>query len=273
MNEMQALRDDWDQHWTEFSAASEMGPATRYRQRVCLRLLEIKPGGQGVRLLDIGSGPGGFAELFCAQYPFAQYRGLDSSATGIQLASYRVPHAEFEVCDLMEPVREGQTARFGATHAVCSEVLEHLDDPATFLRNTKAYMAPDCRFVVTVPGGQPNAFDRYIGHRRHYTASELRQLLEGAGFTVELATGTGFPFFNLYRLLTTWRGERLKQDVAGPPSLMVRAGTLLFGALFRCNLMSVGWQTVAVARYRPETMGTSFTGSTSGSRSQALRSR
>src|SRR5690242_15018676 len=48
MNETQALHDDWDQHWTEFSAASDMGPATRYRQRVCLRLLGIKAGDEGV---------------------------------------------------------------------------------------------------------------------------------------------------------------------------------------------------------------------------------
>jgi len=246
----QTLCDDWDRHWTDFSEASEMGPATKYRERVCLRMLGLAGLGEGVRVLDIGSGTGGFAELLCERFPRAHVRGLEMSQTGIELAARRVPRAQFEQRDLMAPLT-GAPVRFDATHAVCSEVLEHLDDPVTFLRNATTYMAADCRLVVTVPGGTPNAFDLYIGHRRHYNAEELRHLLHNAGFEVELATGVGFPFFNLYRVLTTWRGERLKRDVSGVASLMVRAGTLVFGLLFRLNLMSAGWQTVAVARYRP----------------------
>jgi SAM-dependent methyltransferase len=201
-------------------------------------------------MLDIGSGTGAFAETFCARYPMARFHGLELSRTGTELGARRVPPAEFEQRNLMAPCTSG-AVRFGATHAICSEVLEHLDNPAVLLRNAAAYMAPGCRVVVTVPGGRPNAFDRHIGHRRHYSGPELGQLLESAGFEVELATGTGFPFFNLYRLLTTWRGERLKQDISGPPSLLVRAGTAVFNPLFRLNSMGAGWQTVAVARYRP----------------------
>jgi SAM-dependent methyltransferase len=247
----QAICDNWDRHWTDFSESSEMGPATKYRQRLAIKLLGVDAGGAEVRMLDIGSGTGGFAQLFCARFSQAKFHGLDLSPTGVALAGRRVPQAVFEQRDLLAPLPEGDAVRFQATHAVCSEVFEHLDDPLVLLRNAAAYMAPGCRLVVTVPGGRPNVFDRYIGHRRHYTALELRQLLESAGFEVERATGAGFPFFNLYRLLTTWRGERLKQDVSGPPSLLVRAGTVIFCLLFRFNLMSTGCQTVAVARYRP----------------------
>jgi trans-aconitate methyltransferase len=251
----QALCDNWDQHWSDFSEAAEMGPAAKYRQRLCLRLLDIDGSGEGVRMLDIGSGTGAFAALFCKQYPQAKLHGLEMSQTGTDLAARRVPHAEFEQRDLLAPLAPGASVRLEATHAVCSEVLEHLDDPATLLRNATAYMAPNCRLIVTVPGGKPNAFDRHIGHRRHYTAEDLKQLLTGAGFQVESATGAGFPFFNLYRALTTWRGERLKVDVAGRPSFPVRMGMLIFGLLLRFNLMSSGWQTVAVARYRPDRGG------------------
>jgi SAM-dependent methyltransferase len=247
-----ALCDDWDRHWTDFSAAGDMAPATRYRQQLCIRLLALTAPGEGVRLLDIGSGTGAFAELFCSRFSKARLRGLELSQTGVDLAACRVPHAEFLQRDLIAPSPNCEDRPFRATHAVCSEVLEHLDDPLTFLRNTKSHMAPDCRLVVTVPGGKPNAFDTYIGHRRHYSAQDLRQLLQTAGFEVELATGVGFPFFNMYRLVTTWRGERLKQDVSGPPSLTVRMGMMIFGFLFRFNLMRWGWQTVAVARHRPD---------------------
>jgi len=250
MNE--ALCDNWDQHWTDFSEAAKNAPATRYRERVCLRLLNIQAPGAGVRMLDIGCGTGGFAELFCSRFPEARLLGLEISQTGVELSAKRVPRAEFVQRDLMAPANAQQDVSFGATHAVCSEVLEHLDDPLTFLLNAKAYMAPDCRLVVTVPGGTLNSFDAYIGHRRHYSPGDLRALLEAAGFQVDLAAGVGFPFFNLYRLLTTWRGDRLKKDVSGPPSLLLRAAMAIFALLFRFNVMTCGLQTVAVARRPPD---------------------
>jgi 2-polyprenyl-3-methyl-5-hydroxy-6-metoxy-1,4-benzoquinol methylase len=249
----EALCDNWDQHWADFSEAAKDAPATRYRERVCLRLLQIPAPGSDVRMLDIGSGTGGFAELFCTRFPEARLLGLEISKTGVELSARRVPRAEFVQRDLMAaPPNDRQQVSFNATHAVCSEVLEHLDDPLTFLLNARVYMSPNCRLVVTVPGGTPNSFDTYIGHRRHYSPANLQTLLEAAGFEVDLATGVGFPFFNLYRLLTTWRGHRLKQDVSGPPSLALRAGMAIFAVLFRFNLMSSGWQTVAVARRRPD---------------------
>jgi SAM-dependent methyltransferase len=139
---------------------------------------------------------------------------------------------------------------FRATHAVCMEVLEHLDEPVRFLKNAKRYLNPNCKFVVTVPGGQPNKFDLLIGHRRHFTGDDLKAVMTEAGFEVELASGIGFPFFNFYRMLTTARGEKLQNDVAGDPSLLVRAGTVIFDLLFRFNLMSSGWQTIGVCRPR-----------------------
>ena len=62
--------------------------------------------------------------------------------------------------------------------AVCSEVLEHLNDPATFLRTATAALSPGATFIVTVPGGPRSEFDRLIGHRRHYTPQSIRQLFE-----------------------------------------------------------------------------------------------
>jgi SAM-dependent methyltransferase len=240
-----AAADDWDAHWKSFSLASEMAPATKYRHQLCIKLLHLNKTGAGVRLLDIGSGTGGFAGLFCSRFPKAEFLGLELSQAGVELSRSRVPQARFERHDLMT-VRP-RTPDFQATHAICSEVLEHLDDPKILLQNAMSFMASGCRIVITVPGGKPNAFDKYIGHRRHYDATALQALLESAGLCVELSTGVGFPFFNLYRLLTTWRGERLKEDVSGSPSMLVRFGTLVFGTLFKLNLTSMGWQTVAVA--------------------------
>jgi SAM-dependent methyltransferase len=248
--------DDWDRHWLDFSAAAELSPATRYRRRLALRLLGKDRHNPAVRMLEIGSGAGQFAAEFLAGAPRAQFLGLELSRTGVEIAARRVPAARFLQRDLSE-INHGGTGLslstgldFHATHALCSDVLEHLDDPALLLRHAAAYMAPGCRLVVTVPGGWYSAFYSHIGHRRHYTPAQLSGLLESAGFAVERASAAGFPFFNLYRMLVTLRGRELIAEAARPPSLLMRVSGRIFDALFRLNLMHPwGWQTVAVARW------------------------
>ncbi|MGA2738125.1 MAG: class I SAM-dependent methyltransferase [Bryobacteraceae bacterium] len=243
--------DNWDRHWVDFSAASELSPATRYRRRLALRLFSKDRHDTSVRMLEIGSGMGQFAGEFLAQTPQAQFLGLELSRSGVDMASCRVPAARFVQRDLLAAATQRDVTDFRATQALCSDVLEHLDDPRLLLRNAAEYMAPGCKLVVTVPGGWYNAFYRHIGHRRHYTPAQLSGLLESAGFTVERAYASGFPFFNIYRMLITLRGQALISDAAQEPSLLMRALGATFDALFHLNLMHPwGWQTVAVARYR-----------------------
>ena len=99
-----------------------------------------------------------------------------------------------------------------------------------------------------------SAFDREIGHRRHFTRDSLRRLLAENGLEVERTAGYGFPFFNLYRLVVILRGRRLMGDVASdsgdaasrPAELAMTA----FRGLFTLNLPwgLGGWQIVGVAR-------------------------
>jgi SAM-dependent methyltransferase len=243
--------DDWDRHWLDFSAAAELSPATRYRRRLALRLLAEDRRNTSVRMLEIGSGAGQFAAEFLTAAPHAQFLGLELSHTGVDIATRRVPAARFLPRDLLARATPDDGVDFRATHALCSDVLEHLDDPALLLRHATAYMAPGCKLVVTVPGGWYSAFYGHIGHRRHYTPAELSDLLESAGFAVERVCAAGFPFFNIYRMLVTLRGQELIAEAARAPSLLMRASGAIFDALFRLNMMHPwGWQTVAVARYR-----------------------
>jgi SAM-dependent methyltransferase len=245
--------DDWDQHWLKFASTSDNGPATKYRRRLIVDALRIPDPVGDLHLLDIGSGTGGFAEEFCAKYPDAHLFGLELSQAGVEIASRRVSSASFLVRNLLEPVKPQDIPPVLATHAVCSEVLEHLDEPEKLLVNATAYMAPGCRLVVTVPGGPMCDFDRAIGHRTHFTADSLSQLLTRAGFEVEGAYGAGFPFFILYRLSLVARGQHLMGDVSvganGAAPWHVRFGGLVFDQLFRFNLPVWGWQMVAIARF------------------------
>jgi trans-aconitate methyltransferase len=243
-------QDDWDRHWTDYASAAERNPAQQYRRRLVLSQLGAR--GARARILDIGSGQGDMIAHLRAMYPGAELCGIDCSREGVELAAQKAPSAAFVVRDLVQPGGPPEEMRGWATHAVCSEVLEHVDEPVSLLANARGYLRAGCRLVVTVPGGPMSAFDRHIGHRRHFTLATLRQTLEQAGFQVETVTGAGFPFFNLYRLVVILRGEGLITDVAGghqDQSAVARLLMSLFRGLFALNLPggAWGWQLVAVA--------------------------
>jgi SAM-dependent methyltransferase len=243
--------DDWDQHWQDQAEVAERNPAQRYRREIACKLLRQSSCAGTARILDIGSGQGDLARDLRRTFPQAELAGLDFSATGIQVASQKVPGARFVQRNLIEPGDPGPLAGW-AQFAVCAEVLEHLDDPALLLKNASEYLAPGCLLIVTVPGGPQSEFDRYIGHRQHFTPAKLRALLESSGFEVELATTAGFPFFNLYRMVVISRGKRLITDVQSGGKNPVGAAVMaLFRPLFSLNVQNTpwGWQTVAAARW------------------------
>jgi 2-polyprenyl-3-methyl-5-hydroxy-6-metoxy-1,4-benzoquinol methylase len=247
-----AQRDDWDRHWLDYADAAEHNPAQRYRRSIVFDLLALGDG--PARVLDVGSGQGDLAAELLRRHPGAELLGLEVSAAGIEIAQRKAPGAGFVHRDLTQRGEPEPQQRGWATHAVCSEVLEHVDQPRELLANAAPYMAPGCRLVVTVPGGPMSAFDRHIGHRRHFSPKALGELLTEAGFDVETAIGAGFPFFNLYRMVVILRGRRLVEDVSGggtgSESRLAQATMAAFRPLFRLNRLrgNRGWQTVAVAR-------------------------
>jgi SAM-dependent methyltransferase len=252
-----AVSDDWNRHWSAFGDAVEGNPGTAYRTRLILEMLGPVPDDSVV--LEIGCGQGEFALQLARRFPHAEVGGIDVSAEGVRRANERATElglpARFSQRDLMAPVELAEGERGRATVAICSEVLEHVDDPGILLRHAAEYLAPDCRLLVTVPGGPRSAFDRHIGHRRHFAPDRLRHLLEHNGFDQVRVRRAGFPFFDLYRLVVIARGKRLITDVeetSGAPLDQGASGTALrlFNRAFRYNLDSspFGWQLLAEAR-------------------------
>jgi SAM-dependent methyltransferase len=246
--------DDWNTHWANYSDKNAHNPAQAYRRHLIMGALGLARAPEPVRLVELGCGHGDFARDVTAAYPNVSFVGIDRAETGVAIARSSVPDAVFEQGDLTEPATLPERYRGYATHAVCTEVLEHIDDPLTALRSARALFAPGCRFVVTVPAGPMSAFDRHIGHRNHFTAERLESLLRAAGLEVESIDGAGFPFFNLYRLAVVARGTALIRDAAEDHGqqlpLHARALIRTFATLFRFNRDRgrSGWQLVAVAR-------------------------
>jgi len=245
-----ATSDDWDGLWADYGESAEANPAQEYRRRLITTRLAPAP---GARIVDIGSGQGDLAVVLAAMFPAVEIVGLELGASGIAQARLKLPSARFVQTNLLERQDPGDLEGW-ATHATCSEVLEHVEHPELLLANAALYLAPGSRLVVTVPAGPRTAFDRHIGHRRHFTPSSLRAVLDSAGFVTERVEAAGFPFFDLYRLVVLVRGRRLIEDVRTGNERSRLASSLLatFRALFRLNLSSTpfGWQLVAVAHRR-----------------------
>lgn len=249
-----SAQDDWDAHWDQYAESAGLNPAQRMRHDLIARLLCERPDMTSARVFDLGSGQGDLLQKLHALLPSAKFLGAELSESGVAISRQKVPQATFFVADIFHPPARLNEFESWATHAVCSEVLEHVDDPAAFLKQARKYLAPEAKLIVTVPGGPMSAFDRHIGHRQHFDRREIRALLEQAGYAVGRVYLAGFPFFNLYRLLVIARGRRLAQDVetqssgisSGAAGFMMK----LFRLLFRFNLRDspFGWQVVAVAR-------------------------
>src|SRR5688572_1334438 len=128
-------RDDWNRHWHDYGQVAALNPAQVYRLELTMSLLGIEGSGEGVRLLDVGSGTGDMAAAIQRRYPSAQILGLEFAQAGVELARQKAPTARFLQRNLLENDDPPMELRGWATHAICTEVIEHVDDPGVLLRN------------------------------------------------------------------------------------------------------------------------------------------
>ncbi|MEI6515543.1 MAG: class I SAM-dependent methyltransferase [bacterium] len=257
--------DNWEAHWSQLGSITEENPADRYRYDLVIDQLQISGDGAGTRILDIGCGEGTLLAAIAARFSKASIKGFDTSVVGVERASKKTPRAQIIVFDLFKDDVEKVVGLKGwATHAVCSEVIEHLDEPVQFLKQTKSLLATDGVFVATVPGGPLSEFHRYMGHRTHFTEAAIRSCFTSAGFAVESVLRAGFPFFNIYRIGTQLRGKKLIDDLGlnqsdaslslpasaqkRPRNLRIALGILK--PVFKLNLRNSrwGWQLVVRSR-------------------------
>lgn len=212
----------WDEHWKRFAAATLASPGQALRRRSIFRLLGEGAAAPAAAILDFGCGSGDLLNAMAARFPGARLAGVDGSAEGLAITARALPQATLTQCDFTLPDGVPAALRGSASHVVCSEVLEHVDDPVRVLVNAGTCLRPGGRLVVTVPGGPMSAFDKAIGHRGHYTRERLRDEINRAELRVEAVAGAGFPVFNLYRILVLMRGRRLIADIEGGPSPFAR---------------------------------------------------
>jgi len=244
--------DNWDQHWNDFSSVSRLNPANAYRNTLIFnRLARMKT--RPICILDIGCGQGNLIEKLSQHFPEAMLFGIESSAKGILLAKKRNLKATFFQTDIMLLDTDVSAINQKMDVAICMEVLEHLDDPLTFLIHSKKFLKKDAIFIITVPSGPRTMYDKYVGHRQHFSEKSIKSLLETAGFEINHIFKAGFPFFNVYKILVLLGGKRLIRDSKNNSHRILHSITMtVFAYLFKLNLSHSkwGWQLIVEAKFK-----------------------
>ena len=189
-------------------------------ESICRQVTDRRP-----RILDVGCGTGANL-LLLSKYgdaegvdvsddalAFCRERGLDQVTKG---AGEELPHAD-ETFDLV----------------TAFDVVEHMDDDLAGLREMYRVLRPGGRALLFVPtfmflwGLQ----DDVSNHRRRYRLSELRRVLEQAGFEIERSTYANITFFLPILLVRKFmRLTGIKTSTEN--TINVSALNGVFGALF-----------------------------------------
>jgi glycosyltransferase involved in cell wall biosynthesis len=141
----------------------------------------------GQYVLEIGAGIGNMTQ----QLLRGRKAYVATDIDGEHIARMRVrfggrPNMTIRRCDLRDSA-DFEEFRGQFDTVVCLNVVEHIDDDMTALRNIRSALAPGGRAIILVPQDQ-NAYgslDKVLGHYRRYSKQELTAKMEAAGFEIE----------------------------------------------------------------------------------------
>jgi len=195
-------------------------------QKILIHLDEA-PGGE---ILDIGCGIGKVA--FWATQRGFKVTGIDREKKAIEIAQEILQKLEkkirpqFILGNFMETMSlKGK--KFDAI--ICSEVIEHLDEPGKFLQKAKQLLKKGGLFILTVPRSKKlwTVADEYAQHKRRFEINEVKDFFKG--YKILHLYTVGFPFmiilffthhlwvnFFHFQSSGSWRKSKVKTSIYYP---------------------------------------------------------
>jgi 2-polyprenyl-3-methyl-5-hydroxy-6-metoxy-1,4-benzoquinol methylase len=172
--------------------------------------------------LEIGCGTGFVLQAIHKTFPFTTLHGDEYFEEGLQYAKIRVPDASFRKLDATKMEDRDCYDAIGAF-----DVVEHIEDDNTALKNCFQALKKDGHLFLTVPQHMWlwSQVDEDACHVRRYTQSELKFKVEQSGFHV--LTSASFISF-LVPLMFLSRKSLLKKTLASRSEFKIPGWLNLF---------------------------------------------
>ena len=174
----------------------------------------------GKRVLEIGCGIGEYVRL--ASKPDRHIMGIELDAGCLSMAQSRLSDirnallVQGNICT-HGTVQEAKD--FSPDSAYCFNVLEHIEDDRSALKNIARILGREAPLILIVPAFPClyGANDKLVGHYRRYTKADLSEKLTDAGFIIERAyylNSIGFvAWFVINRMLRQEKQSNSQIDV------------------------------------------------------------
>lgn len=225
---------------TAADEAYDLKPSPHSSHGVLLRWLEAREPG---KVLDVGCSDGGFADLT---------RRQGHHVTGVDLVEHEgvgLRVDAFHAADLNAGLPTDLPSQFDVV--VAGDVLEHVIDPLSLLRELGDRLAPDGEVLVSIPNfghwyprgrvavgrfdyDQRGPLDQ--GHVRFFTRRSFEKLVERAGMRIVERVTVGSPVDVLERGGASPRVRRVAGGVGAADRAATRAWPTLFGYQFLYRL-------------------------------------
>ena len=159
-------------------------------------------------IMEIGCSSGYLLKEIIKIAPKATLIGADVVKTPLYKLAQTLPNVPLIRFDLLK----NPLPKSSIDILVMLNVLEHIEDDVTALKNAFELLKPGGSLIIEVPAG-PYLYDNYdkeLHHFRRYTALELQAKLESVGFTIIRKSHLGFflfPAFALIKLINKFRGN------------------------------------------------------------------
>lgn len=216
-------------------AVSEAGQFNRWMYE------QVRPYVHG-KILEVGSGIGNISSFFIrgqADITLSDVRAEYCLALQTAFPSQTVLQMNLVDHDFTEKYA-ALSSTFNGVFAL--NVIEHIDDHLTALKNIRFLLKPGGTVLILVPAGPSlyNKIDKGLYHYRRYTRRSLPALLQSAGFRVEhtwMFNALGIPAWITGGLL--FREKELKKGQMNAYDKLVPLARMLDKLTFRRVGLSV----------------------------------
>ncbi len=137
-------------------------------------------------VLEIGAGIGNLTSMLANRN---RYVAVDISEENLSRLKTRLPHLTNLVTVVGDAANASDLEPFARQidTVICLNVLEHIQDDGTALRNIYRCLKSGGRALILVPQGMAvfGTLDEMLQHCRRYSNAELQRKMASAGFRIE----------------------------------------------------------------------------------------